>query len=130
MLVAYRPVGLSALEAHYAGGLGPLGGLPFAAEAMRRRRRLPASPAPPSPHSLGGASGPWRRFRRQEAENIAQLGVWDRASVGIGTGSPGTFLQAALFGRREAARVAHEELDPPTSSRRPTPESDRPCSSR
>jgi hypothetical protein len=28
------------------------------------------------------------------------------------------------------ARVAHEELDQPTSSRRPTPESDRWCSSR
>jgi LysR substrate binding domain-containing protein len=33
-------------------------------------------------------------------------------------------------GWREAARVAHEELDPPTSSRRPTSESDRWCSSR
>ena len=33
-------------------------------------------------------------------------------------------------GRRETARVTHEELDQPTSSRRPTPESDRWCSSR
>jgi hypothetical protein len=33
-------------------------------------------------------------------------------------------------GWREAACVAHEELDQPTSSRSPTPESDRWCSSR
>jgi hypothetical protein len=33
-------------------------------------------------------------------------------------------------GRREAARVAREELDQPTSSRSPTPESHRWCSSR
>src|SRR5215467_6842105 len=33
-------------------------------------------------------------------------------------------------GWREAARVAHEELDQPTSSRSPTPETDRWCSSR
>jgi hypothetical protein len=31
---------------------------------------------------------------------------------------------------REVVRVAHEELDQPTSRRRPTPESDRWCSSR
>jgi hypothetical protein len=46
-------------------------------------------------------------------------GGWNFSGDGV------RFLQA-----REAARVAHEDFDQPTSSRSPTPESDRWCSSR
>ena len=54
------------------------------------------------------------RERRQGIVWLAFLGRWSKISPG----------------RREAARVAHEELDQPTSSRRPAPESDMWCSSR
>ena len=53
---AGRPRRLLSIEARRFVS-GPLGGLPFAAEAMRRRRRLPASPAPPTPTDWVGPPG-------------------------------------------------------------------------
>src|SRR5262249_39050075 len=60
--------------------------------------------------SLGWNSRPPRKTKGR----LAFLGLWSTISR-----SP-----------REAARMAREVLDQPTSSRRPAPESDRCCSSR